>query len=431
VESTLQRQWRKATIKLALIESVRRSWSNDRRYRIRVMRVLSRGLTCLSLCAGCIVAPSLARAQTTNPAKGENPSFETLLQRAASATADWCADPGDDSGRTDETILEAAAAGVVDALNEPSRSRSAQTDDGSATLRDVLAKFNDAGSRINSNWPAESRFRADALTASPLLLMKATFRNRWALYAFGVKDGAMGEQGARRRWQVVQAASDEPLELRLSMSLDVFPINRGPAGRARFLTRRHVGGCAGSVGVAYRLLEWDPGAFGTLSSLVEIDGAETQEEATKEKNLSASFPPVGDLHVTGTTITLPYCWWSVLDTWHNPSLCAADSFDVSGDHVLFKGRATNRPDLVPIAHAIKHAQAHEYRAVLAYCRSAEIANRIVRDVPPYIFAETLTVKSLGPGKETVEFGADHVFRFDVERVNGGWTITKFRIDRQQ
>jgi hypothetical protein len=350
------------------------------------MRVLSRGLTYLSLCACCIGIPSLARAQTTNLANSVKPSFETLLQRAAMATADWCADAGDDSGRTDETILEAAAAGVVDALNEQSGIRSPQSDDGSATLRGVLAKFNDAGSRINSNWPAESRFRADALTAPPLLLMKATFRNRWALYAFAVADGATGEQGVRRRWQVVQAASDEPLAARLSLSLDVFQINRGPAGRARFLTRRHVGGCAGSIGVVYRLLEWDPGEFGALSSLVEIDGAETQEEATKEKKLSASFPPVGALQVTGTTITLPYCWWSVLDTWDNPSLCAADSFDVSGDPVRFKGRVTNRPDLVPIALAIKHAQGHEYRAVLAYCRSAEIANRIVRDVPPFIFA---------------------------------------------
>ena len=130
-------------------------------------------------------------------------------------------------------------------------------------------------------------------------------------------------------------------------------------------------------------------------------------------------------------MTLPYCWWSVLDTWDNPSLCAADSFDVSGDRVRFKGRVTNRPDLVPIAHAIKHAQGHEYRAVLAYCRSPEIANRILRDVPPFIFADTLTVKSVGPGKETVEFGLTEVFRFDVERVNGGWTITGFRIERQQ
>jgi hypothetical protein len=112
------------------------------------------------------VVPSLAHPQTTNLSDSAKPSFETLLQRAASATADWCADTGDDSRRTDETILEAAAGGVVDALNEQSGARSAQSDDGSATLRDGLAKFNDAGSRINSNWPAESRFRADALTAS-------------------------------------------------------------------------------------------------------------------------------------------------------------------------------------------------------------------------------------------------------------------------
>ena len=55
----------------------------------------------------------------------------------------------------------------------------------------------------------------------------------------------------------------------------------------------------------------------------------------------------------------------------------------------------------------------------------------MRDIPSFIFVDSPSVKSLGPGKERVEFGSGEVFRFDVERVNGGWTITSFRIEHHQ
>jgi hypothetical protein len=97
---------------------------------------------------------------------------------------------------TRRAIFESAAAGVVDALNEQAAARGTQIDDRSATMRGVLARFNEARSRINSSWPAESRFRADVLTVSPLLLMKASFRNRWALYTFGVGAEPTGERKA-------------------------------------------------------------------------------------------------------------------------------------------------------------------------------------------------------------------------------------------
>src|SRR3954465_2693342 len=127
---------------------------------------MTRGLTCFSLCALCTWATSLARAQTASVAVGAKPSFEALLQRTASAPPDWCADSGDDSGKTDEMIFESAAADVVDALNEQSAARAAQSEDWNGTVRDVLATFNEASSRIDSSWPVESRFRAEALSVS-------------------------------------------------------------------------------------------------------------------------------------------------------------------------------------------------------------------------------------------------------------------------
>lgn len=42
---------------------------------------------------------------------------------------------------------------------------------------------------------------------------------------------------------------------------------------------------------------------------------------------------MGDLKTNGSAIMLPYCWSSPIDTWDNPSLCAADSYDISATPV--------------------------------------------------------------------------------------------------
>jgi hypothetical protein len=71
-------------------------------------------------------------------------------------------------------------------------------------------------------------------------------------------------------------------------------------------------------------------------------------------------------------ITIPYCWFSAIDTWDNPSMCAADIYDLSHDDVRFVSRAVNRPDLLPIAKALEYVSKHDYPAVLAYCASPEM-----------------------------------------------------------
>lgn len=126
---------------------------------------------------------------------------------------------------------------------------------------------------------------------------------------------------------------------------------------------------------------------------------------------------VGRLRTKGTTIQLPYCFFSAVDTWDNPTLCAADSFDLSGDKPLFSGRIYNSPDLVTVARAIQYAETHDYSAIRGYCASDTVARKLVREVPPYLFADTL---------ETVKL-ADGTARFDLIKRRGNWRVKRLKI----
>jgi len=124
---------------------------------------------------------------------------------------------------------------------------------------------------------------------------------------------------------------------------------------------------------------------------------------------------------------MPYCWFSPIDTWDNPSLCAADTFDVSSDLVRFRNRVVNRPDLYPVAQAIKYAEAHEYRAVRAYCRTDAIARALIRLADPAIYPDELKVTPLSSSKAKIEFGFGPEYHFEVVREHGGWVISRFRV----
>jgi len=132
------------------------------------------------------------------------------------------------------------------------------------------------------------------------------------------------------------------------------------------------------------------------------------------------IPPIGKLATNGPVIKLP-CWFSQIYPRDNPSLCAVDSYNISRDRVRFLGRVNNRPDLVPIAKTIEYGEAHDYPAVRAYCDTPEVAEKIVRNVPPFVFAgAALKVTRITPLKERVEIGDDQVFQFDIEKHGAGW-----------
>src|ERR1017187_3212938 len=116
-----------------------------------------------------------------------------------------------------------------------------------------------------------------------------------------------------------------------------------------------------------------PSAPGFLPDLIPVDAQEVPGSPTVPTNPEGNgdleliikqagalglddkvpgFAQIGEFRTVGSSITLPYCWFSPIDTWDNPSLCAVDSYDLSGDRVRFRSHTYNRPDLVPVAKAL-------------------------------------------------------------------------------
>jgi len=204
--------------------------------------------------------------------------------------------------------------------------------------------------------------------------------------------------------------------------LELFPLRRGPSGSARFLAKFIISGCAGSIGVTYEAREWSPQGNGALDMIIKQEGSFGLDDKTP------GLQQIGKLQTGGSRITLPYCWFSAIDTWDNPSLCAVDTYDLSGDDVRFHSRVYNRPDLVPIAKAVEYAQQRDYPAVFAYCASSEVARKLVRDVPPRITPNELRLRRTAEDKEHVELGFDPTCRFDIEMRDGRWLIVAFNAE---
>jgi hypothetical protein len=206
------------------------------------------------------------------------------------------------------------------------------------------------------------------------------------------------------------------------VSLSLFPLHRGPANSPRFLARFTGFSCAGSSGVAYYAYQWDPEESGGLASeVVKIEGSEGIG--------GESLSKMDKLLTEGPVIKLPYCWFSAIDTWDNPTLCAVDSYDLSGNRVRFVGSVFNSPDLLAVARAIEYAKARDYPAVLAYCGSPEVARRMVRDNAVFGFPFSVDVKRTGAATEKVEFAPSGI-RFDVQKRGDRWLVVSFGMDQQ-
>ena len=164
--------------------------------------------------------------------------------------------------------------------------------------------------------------------------------------------------------------------------------------------------------------------------MIKQEGSFGLEDAPEGSKPSPKHPfaPIGVFRSEDALITLPFCWFSPIDTWDNPSMCAVDTYNVSGDQVRFVSRAVNRPDLLPIAKVIEHAEHRDYPAVLAYCASAEVAQKLVADIPPSLFAEDLRVTRVSDAKQQVQLGPNS-YRFEVEKRNGRWLIVSFSEER--
>ncbi len=374
----------------------------------------------------CLFAALQARGQSGLTLSRADPlaRFRESLQKIAPLPPDPCASPNALNASTTEdeqSVFWSAATLVADALN-------GQASEGSPHTRatESLAKLEKLSAEVNAGWPNESRFHAQLLDLPPALVVKMTVRAQASFVILGIPKESSGKPN--KLWQQVGSDDESNQHPSFDSWIDLYPLHRGPLGRARFLERFGYTGCAGSSGVVYEAQEWDPASV-FAETIIEQEGSLGMDESPQGQSPTPKdpFAPIGLLRTGGPLITLPYCWFSAIDTWDNPSLCAVDTYDLSGDDVRFVSRAYNRPDLVPVAKSIEYATHRDYPATLGYCASSELARRMVRELPPSFAAEDLQVTRIAEGKERVKLGADSS-SFVVEKRGGQWLVVVFEAE---
>jgi len=344
---------------------------------------------------------------------GSNADVQQDLQKIARLSPDVCGSPeglSEDASDIYNRFFPHAAESITAELNAPSAAPRPPRE----RVTDALALLEQVSTAVNSAWPEDSRFHFEVLDLAPAIVVKMSIRTSETYYVFSGPAEDAGKPNAQ--WRQFEPEEDVGRNAK-NTSLVLYPLHRGPSGRPRFLVDFTSSGCIGSFGIAYEAREWNPDTA-SLTKIISQDGA---------WGLIVEDPleGIGKLQTEGPVITLPYCWFSPIDTWDNPTLCAVDTYDLSGDDVRFEGKAYNRPDLVPIAKVIEYAEKRDYPAVLGYCASSEVASQIVRDLAPYTFAFELQVTSEGDGKERVELGYDPVYVFEVEKLTDGWRVVSF------
>jgi hypothetical protein len=345
------------------------------------------------------------------------PNIRQLLQNLTKSSADPC-DVGSANDRdwqpslVEMPLLEAAADLVTEALN---------TDTAPPVERaqKALENIASASAEINHSWPEGRRFQFKILDLKEILVVKMSIRSYERFFVFGAPSGDAGKQD--RPWRRVGLTENESEFDVPWVYVQLYPLHRGPSGRARFLARSTMGGCAGSFGVSYDAREWNPDNGGSADQIIGLQGALGLDDEVK------GFPQIGKLRTDGPVIDLPFCWWSPIDTWDNPSMCAVDQYDLSGNDVRFVVRRVNRPDLLPIVRAAEHAEKRDLPAVRAYCTSEAVARHLLALAPTRLFEVEIKVKQLATGRELVyEEGGN--YRFVVEKRSDRWLIASFHVN---
>jgi len=343
--------------------------------------------------------------------------FQQLLQKIGTSQADPCDPPnGKDpvTASTEGRIFSQTANIVEQELNADSNQQKPPLERATGALK----KLERVSAEINAAWPEEKRFHFEILDLRPALVVKMSIRARAYFEVFGIPDESQGKPG--QLWKQVGSnieslGGDWP-----QTELVLYPLHRGPSKNARFLAEFNTIGCAGNAGgAAYEAYEWNP-ELNYSEIVIQQTGSYRLDDVPALKN---PFPSIGVFRTEGPLISLPYCWFSAVDTWDNPSLCAVDTYDLSGNDVRFHSRRYNRPDLVPVAKAIEYAEKRDYPAVLGYSANANVARKMVREIPPSFASGELQVKRITADRERVEFGA--AYRFEVEKRADQWLVIAF------
>jgi hypothetical protein len=386
-----------------------------------------RSIPLIALSSVLFALSSASRSYCTPPPTDPDQDFKLLLQKIAAEPPDPCDPPNGPDDKASEIefhLFERAASFVVQELNaDPGGARPPHH-----RATGALKKLERLSAEIDSAWPEENRFHFQVLDLTPALVVKMTIRTHDSFFVFGIPEESPGKPN--RLWQEVGSDGDFAGEGWFGNQLDLYPLHRGPSGNARFLVVFNNSGCAGNaIGIAYEAREWDPkSGSGYSGAIIKQEGSLglSTTPGVHAPTPKDPFAPIGELKTEGPLLTLPYCWFSAIDTWDNPSMCAVDTYDLSGDNVRFRSRAYNRPDLVPIAKAIEYAQQRDFPAVLAYCASGGVARRLVRDIPPDAHADDLRVTRTANGMERIELvGLSTTYRFDVEKRAGRWLVVAF------
>lgn len=344
----------------------------------------------------------------------QKPDVRALLLRLGAFSPDPCGpEPANENdwhpSSVEIPLLETAADLITNALNTgpaPTVERA----------KGALENLKGASAEINSSWPAENRFQFEILDLKEILVVKMSVRAYGRYFVFGAPGSESGKPN--HSWRRIGILEDDSEFDVPWVEVQLYSLHRGPSGNARFLARSTMGGCAGSFGVSYDAREWNPENGGMADRIISVKGAQGLDDQVK------GFSQIGKLHTEGPVIDLPYCWWSAIDTWDNPSMCAVDRFDLSGDGIRFVSRRVNRPDLLPIVRAAEYAEKRDFPAVRAYCTNDAIARRLVGWAPDRLFEVEVKVKPLGSGRELVYEDGDS-YRFVVEKRGENWLIASY------
>jgi hypothetical protein len=341
-----------------------------------------------------IVALSAAKqSYCSTPPESPADKISQLLRQLTSAPPDTCMVPplvDLNPDQIEQSILDETAALALQQLNLAGPELPAARERATESLSQIMALSGTA----NADWPEESRFHFEFLSIPPALVLRVGIGTHEGYFIFGVPV----KYGSGKTNLLWQQLGEDQLELERQVPriwMKLYPLHRGPSANPRFLAAISYTGCAGSSGILYDIQEWDPTDVVGPQQIVKQKGAFGMDEAPNNSKPTPKdpFAPIGKLETKGPIIALPYCWFSAIDTWDNPSICALDTYDLSGDTVKFKTRSHNRPDLLPIAKAIEYAENHDFPAARGYCASDDVARKLVEVAPR--FTSQRTLKSFG------------------------------------
>ena len=202
---------------------------------LRMKLHLATGLALvLAIVTAQYAGPSPSWAMTTGVAP---PNVDSLLRGMASEPSDDCSVPPPSASSSADVdareiqLFEAVRALVADRLNASPRPR-AQTSRSRAVS--ALHEVEQSSAENNKGWPAEDRFHFKVLDLPPAILVRMTYRCQSVFVLFGsyyLNRYAALDPGTKWREADFVDPSSPPSEIEL------FPLHRGPGGRARVLAK--------------------------------------------------------------------------------------------------------------------------------------------------------------------------------------------------